>query len=272
MADLSKNVEWKVLDLSDWQRGKVNFKQLKADGFKGVILRVNDASIGMTKDNSFEGFYVNAKAAGLYVGVYWFMRGTTRQMYLAEMSHFIKYTQGKQFELPYYIDVEDSAIFARGKEFVTAMCKECCEYLEKAKKFAGIYCSTYYTEQYIDISVQNRFAFWIADWRNQCWYKNQYGMWQKGTIRTKGINNGCSDVDFDICYVNYPKAIEKRGLNGITRVLHYKTKKETPIIEFEGTATANKEYEVFDRKTVNGIPYGRVTEKGWINLNDCEVE
>lgn len=271
MNDLVKSVEWKVLDLSDWQREKVNFPQLKKDGFKGVILRANNANADMGKDFSFEYFYSQAKRADLYVGSYWFMRGTTKELYLAEMSKFIEYTRGKQFDLPLYIDVEDSAIFAKGKSFTSQLCRDCCNYLEKNNKFVGIYCSTYYTEQYIDVSIQNEFAFWIADWRNVCAYKNQYGIWQKGTIRTQGVDNGYSDVDFDICYIDYPKAIRKRGLNGYTKELYYKTKKETPIVEFVGNATANKIYRVYGRKTVNGVQYGRITEKGWIKLNDCEV-
>jgi hypothetical protein len=41
-------------------------------------------------------------------------------------------------------------------------------------------------------------------------------------------------------------------------------------VQFEGEAKAGQIRQVYGRKTVDGVQYGRVTANGWISLKDCK--
>lgn len=259
MSDLDKTVNWNVLDISSWQSNTVDFEQIKKDGFKAVIIRANDANTTMAKDTCFEMNYSMAKKAGLHIGAYWYLRGTTIDFVLKESEKFAEYCAGKSFDMPLYVDIEQSDIFALGKGFCTNACKTFLTNLQdKHKMFVGIYCSTWYIENYIDESVRNNFATWIADYRTYCQYKGQYGMWQKGTIRTKGVNRGNSDVDFDICYVDYPSAIIARGMNGCKA-----TELDTTAIYKSG----DKDWGIYSIKEVMCMLYDHKLMKTKVNPN-----
>ena len=259
MSDLDKTVNWNVLDISDYQSNTVDFEQLKNDGFKAVIIRANDAHTTMAKDPCFEMNYSMAKKAGLHVGAYWYLRGNTIDFVLKESEKFAEYCKGKSFDMPLYCDIEQSDIFALGKSFCTNALETFLQNLQnKHNMFVGIYCSTYYSETYIEKSTRDKYAFWVADWRNYCQYKGQYGIWQKGTIRTKGVNRGNSDVDFDICYVNYPSAIIARERNGC-KLVELDT---TPLYK-----NGDKDWGIYSIKEVMCMLYDHKLMKTKVDAN-----
>ena len=227
----------------------------------------------MTIDPYFERNYSLAKKAGLHVGGYWFTRATNSDFALQESEICFSYCKGKQFDLPIYIDIEGNEQFSLGKQVCTNIVRTFCENLQKKHKmFVGIYCSTYYTPLYIDKSVTDYYAMWIAEWGEKCTYTGQYGMWQVGTIKTRGVAHGSADVDYDICYVDYPTAIKNRGMNGYAKpkTLTYDVIKDTPKVVLGGVIPKGKTVNVFGRKTVCGVQYGRVNGTEWISLKDCK--
>lgn len=266
MGDLDKTVNWPVLDTSKFQQGKVDFQKAKAEGFKGVIIRVNDPDTYMGKDPCYERDYTEAKKAGLFVGAYWFTMATTIDYGMEEAKKFADYTDGKQFDLPLYIDLENNKTLAMGMSFCTKLIDSMCTYLQyQRKKFIGVYCSSCIYPTVVSENVRNKFCCWIADYRGYIGYQGNYGIWQYGYAKTSCYPG---NIDGDICYVNYPKVIKDRGLNGFPPKLIYEVLADTPIIE--GMAEKGKTYQVFGRKTVDGVQYGRITEKGWISLKNCK--
>jgi hypothetical protein len=203
------------LDISAAQGYNVNFNAIKAAGYDFVILRAGYGSALKYPDQydgTFEGNYKRAKAAGLKVGAYWFTYCTTTQGANEEAAAFVKALSGKQFDMPVYMDIEESKQFNTGKANCSAMAKTFCEYLEKSGYFAGIYCSTFWGTNYLTDEVRERFAYWDAEWTSRCTYKGTYGMWQNGTAYVKGSGTGAMDHDY--CYVDYPSIIKSKGLNG----------------------------------------------------------
>ena len=273
MSDLDRTIQENVLDISYWQFETVDFEQIKKDGFWGVIIRINDATTNMAIDPYFERNYSLAKKAGLHVGGYWFTRALNSDFALKESEMCYSYCKGKQFDLPIYIDIERADQFALGKTICTQIVSTFLVNLQKKyKMFVGIYCSTYYTQLYLDKSVTDYYAMWIAEWGEKCTYTGQYGMWQVGTIKTRGVDNGNTPVDYDICYVDYPTAIKNRGMNGYTapKTLPYDVIKDTPKVVLGDVIPKGKTVNVLGRKTVCGVQYGRVTANEWISLKDCK--
>lgn len=203
------------LDISLAQGYNVDFNKIRAARYDFVILRAGYGSaLKFPKqfDDTFEENYKKAKAAGLKVGAYWFTYCTTTAGAQEEAKAFVSALKGKQFEMPVYMDIEEAAQFKTGKTNCSNMAKVFCDYMEKAGYYAGIYCSTFWGNNYLSNDVRARYAYWCADWGSKCNYTGAYGMWQNGTAYVSGSGTGA--IDHDFCYVDYPSIIKAKGLNG----------------------------------------------------------
>jgi GH25 family lysozyme M1 (1,4-beta-N-acetylmuramidase) len=105
------------------------------------------------------------------------------------------------------------------------MVKNFCDALEKAGYWAGLYMSRSPFTSYIDDSIRNRYALWLAEYNSKLNYSGSYGMWQNSS---GGAVDGISGrVDTDYCYIDYPAQIKSAGLNGYTKAISAPV--ETPI-------------------------------------------
>ncbi len=258
------------IDVSKWQ-GEIDWQRVKNAGVQFALLRAGygDAlSYPYQIDETFEYNYAECKRVGMPVGAYWYSYATTEEMARQEARSCIAALKGKLFEYPIYYDVEEMRIFQTGRtnEIIKAFCGE----MEKAGYWVGIYIYRAAAQQYLTERTRTRYAMAIAEYGSKLNYDGPYGIWQNSsTWRVDGISG---DVDHDWCYVDYPKLIKERGKNGYpvpAPKLMYQTLRETPIVQFEGTEPAGKTLQVYGRKTVCGVQYGRVTDNGWISLKDC---
>lgn len=206
------------IDISK-HNGNIDFQKVKAAGYDFVIIR---AGIGIStpKDPMFEANYAKAKAVGLNVGAFWFLRSLTPADARQEARTFISVLNGKMFEYPVYLDLENDPNYGyyplkTGKENCSAMVKAFCEEVEKAGYFVGLYTSKSVLDTLIDDSVKSKFTIWCAQWASKCTYTGNYGIWQKSeTGRVSGING---NVDLDESYQDFPATIKSLGKNGFPK-------------------------------------------------------
>ena len=209
-------VNYQGLDISACQTS-VDFKKVKAAGYKYVILRLNEwdkIKRDVVKDSKFEKYYADAKAAGLDVGVYYFTYANTVDYVAYEANRAIEWLKGKKFEYPIYFDIEREQQFSQGMSVCDAMVTTFCEALKKVGYYVGVYCSTFWYTKCVSSSVREKYPCWIAEWGSKCNYKGSYGMWQNGTAMVNGVSGA---VDHDFCYVDYPSIIKSGGYNGYTK-------------------------------------------------------
>lgn len=223
-------VDWLVIDISQWNApSDLDWIQLKADGVKGVIIRIggrgSDGSRKIYSDNSFLEHYKAAKAAGLYVGVYFFSYALTKEQAIeeAEFTIDILETNNCVLDLPVYIDMEDygsdKSHLNAGKAVCSMVLDEFCKVVEEAGYIAGIYCSRSFAETHVESSVFENRSTWIADWDTDvCCYNGNIDMWQyTETGKLKGTGN--KDVDMNRLYVDYPALINSQKFeNGLLDV------------------------------------------------------
>ena len=121
--------------------------------------------------------------------------------------------KGKKFEYPIYFDLEEQSQFAKGRNFCDSVIKAFCGELEKNGYLAGLYCSTYYLNNYISNAVAGKYVLWVAQYNYRCTYTaNKYGIWQ---YSSEGRINGIGgNVDMDYCYTDYPAIVKNGGYNG----------------------------------------------------------
>ena len=201
----------KCIDVSQWQ-GNIDFAKVKASGINNVVIRAGYGKYISQKDPYFEKNYKNAKAAGMNVGVYWYSYAESIDEVLKEAETCLEVIKGKKFELPIYFDLEEQKQFAKGSAFCNGLVNNFCKTLERTGYFAGLYISRSPLQNYISSEVASRFALWIAEYNSKCNYSGEYGMWQySSTGKVPGING---NVDMNEMYIDYPKVIKAKGLNG----------------------------------------------------------
>lgn len=254
----------KVIDISSFQP-TVDFNKVKASGITGVILRAGYTGYGsahtMCKDDKFEAHYKAAKAAGLHVGAYYYSGSLTEAFAEKEAKYFLSLLHGKQFDLPVYMDVEESHsttnMPALGKERLTAVVRKWCETVERAGYFTGFYAMKSWCGRCLDMDALSRFTFWLAHWTSKTDYSGAYGMWQYSDAGSVAGISG--RVDMDCCYKDFPSIIKSAGLNGYKKTAQ---QPEEPEKMYTLTISPLSKYNV-DRLTkmlADMHFYGKVTE------------
>lgn len=271
-------VDWLVMDISQWNApSDLDWRQLKSDGVQGVIIRVggrgSDGNRVVYSDNSFLEHYKAAKAAGLYVGVYFFSYALTKAQAIEEAKFTVDIlkTNDCKLDLPVYIDMEDygsdKSHIKAGKEVCSMVLDEFCKVVEEAGFIAGIYVSRSFAETHVDSSVFKNRSTWIADWDTDvCCYNGNVDMWQyTETGKLKGANN--KNLDLNRLYVDYPSMINKN--------LYENDLIEAGDINFDGKVSAADSrlalrYAV-DLEELNEIQVkiGDVTKDGKISASDA---
>lgn len=205
----------KGIDVSRWQ-GVIDWGAVKAAGIEFAILKAGGSDSGFYKDSTFERNYEGAKAAGVYVGAYYFV-GSKCISYedgVADARRFLEMLKGKQFEFPVYIDLESTSI--ADKEGATQACIGFCRTMENAGYYAGIYASD--ISGFVDrlnLSKLTAHDKWVARYGSKPTHAVPYGMWQSSsTGKVKGING---NVDTDESFKDYPALIKSAGLNGFKK-------------------------------------------------------
>ena len=215
----------KGIDVS-FAQGKIDWKAVKGSKKADfVIIRAGYGRESTQKDAQFENNYKGCKENGIPCGAYWYSYADSVEDAKREARACIETIKGKQFEYPIYFDLEEKFQFDRGGDFCDSIVKAFCDELEKAGYWAGLYCSTNYLNNIISPSVAGRYALWVAQYYDECTYnKATHGMWQY-TSSSK-VNGISGNVDADECYVDYPKLIKTKGLNGF--------EKEKPVLDADG--------------------------------------
>lgn len=257
------------IDVSEWQ-GVIDWAKAKSQiDFALIRAGYGDTLSYPTQiDYQYERNYSECKRLGIPVGVYFYCYARTTAEAEREADSCLALLKGKTFEFPIYYDVEEMSVFKTGK--TGEICKAFIDKLEKAGYWVGVY--TYRSAMgYFPSYIKDKKAMAIAEYASQLHYSGQYGIWQNSS--SYAVSGISGRVDHDFCYVDYPKLIKENGKNGYPAPapkLMYKVTKQTPIVNFEGEAIEGKTYQVYGRKTVDGVQYGRVTANGWISLKDAK--
>lgn len=204
------------IDISAWQKG-YPYANAKNEGVEFVILR---AGSSLKKDSEFETHYANAKSLGWDVGAYWYSYATSVEEAKQEAQAFLNAIQGKQYEYPIYLDIEDKSIRdnttkAERDEIVRAF----GNIIESAGYYFGVYCNEdWYRNQLSGSELNKKYDWWIAKWSTSEPSGINYGLWQFGGetnfIRSNKIAGVVTDQDYAV--KDYPTIIKSAKLNGFS--------------------------------------------------------
>ena len=261
----------KGIDVSSYQSG-ISFTAIKKD-FDFAILRGAATGWGSArskfKDDSFETFYKQAKAAGIPIGVYYYSCANDASFGEGEAKFLYENClKGKQFEYPIYIDVEENRWQLGKKKGVTDAILAFCSYLEKLGYVCGVYSSTYWFNSCIETGRLGDLTKWVADWRGSkpTFSFNNFDLWQ---YTDAGKCDG-KRVDCNYGYRDFPAEIKAAGKNGFKKSGSTEKPAATPATGEAKKTVDEIAKEVISGKWGNGaVRKNRLTAAGY---NYTEVQ
>lgn len=196
------------IDVSYWQ-GNINWAKVKASGVDFAIIRIGFmgwTSGALVKDSTCARNLAGAKAAGLKVGIYFFDVAITEKEAVEEASMCLQLLAGQSLDYPVFIDMEYAASNARNNSLTvqqrTMICEAFCNTIRNGGYRAGVYSSSSYLNNKLNMSRLNKYYVWVAHWGVKApSYGGRYDFWQysqSGTV--DGISGA---VDMNISYMGY---------------------------------------------------------------------
>ena len=239
----SATVVSKGIDVSKWQNTPIpgdsyeslNWQAIKASGIDYAILRAGNTGYEtgtIHKDPVFELNYKDAKAAGIMVGAYYYSVATTEEKLNEEIDALLEWLDGKEFEYPIYLDIEDKKLLELDRETLTKLCIKYVTRMRNEGYLGAIYTNQDWLDNlmYRDV-LENYCDIWFAHYvssNNETvdgiyqWDEVTFGaplsMWQytdKGIIKGSNMHSTAT-VDMSYCYKDYPTITKTYGLNGFS--------------------------------------------------------
>ncbi len=199
-----------IMDVSRWQ-GSIDWDKVKASGkIDGVMLRALGYKGGRSYiDPTFERNYAACAARGIPVGVYFWL-GSTVAGGMVDLTAMLRSVlEGKTFQLPIAIDVEDPKLKVLTPAELSALVRLYAAEIERWGLYAMVYTYSNFADTALDMDALIAYDHWIADYRGKR-PTRKHGMWQytaEGTI--PGVSG---PVDLSHAYKDYPAIIKKAGL------------------------------------------------------------
>ncbi len=218
------------IDVSQYnynENGAIDFAAIKEAGVDYVIIKAGssyrDAFTVGGIEPAFLQSYNDAKTVGLDVGVYFYTYAKSVDEILLDAELLLRILDGKQFEYPIYLDLEDESLADLSPATLTEMCVEFFTVLQRAGYYTGLYVNDEWLYNKIQTDVAlSKFEIWYARYPEietdeYVWDINTYGanlgMWQ---YTDKGSFEAIPDIkfDFNFAYKDYPSIIKEGGYNG----------------------------------------------------------
>lgn len=188
----------KGIDVSE-HNGKIDWETVKNSGIEFAIIRLGwiGNKNNHTLDKKFEENYINAKNAGLQIGVYVYSYVENSEAMQNAISWIQEKLIGKTLDYPLFLDVEDNQISSLEKETLTTLCRQFCERVTNFK--TGVYANLDWFNNKLNVNELINYKIWLAQWTNGNSHSANFkiDMWQ---YSSKGSISGISgNVDMNYC-------------------------------------------------------------------------
>lgn len=152
----------KCIDISEWNCD-INFNKVRNTGVTCVIIRAGYGKDPNQEDNKFQEYYRQAKSAGLNVGAYWYSYATSVDAAKAEVRNCMKTIQGKEFDLPVFLDVEEYRQAVLPRRTLTDIISTFCDGIKSNGFEPGLYSakSMLVDSAYPD-ELASKYLIWMA--------------------------------------------------------------------------------------------------------------
>lgn len=191
--------------------GDIDWQAVKADGVDFVMLRIGGRGYGaegvLYEDESLLSNLRGARAAGLWVGAYFFSQATTAEEAEEEAEYAVSLLHGEKLDFPLAFDWEivesydSTRVDNVDPRTLTDCARAFCDKVEKKGYIPMLYTGTSLAYYKYDLAQLADIDIWYASYSDSPDMYYNYMMWQySSTGRVDGIDG---DVDLNICFKNY---------------------------------------------------------------------
>lgn len=193
----------KGIDISE-HNGTIDFEKVKNSGVDFAIIRIGwiGNKENHTLDKKFNEYYLQAKQAGLKIGFYVYSYCKSIESIRSGADWVLDNLENKEFDLPIFLDLEDSSIIECGKENLTEQAIQFCTILQNLGFKSGIYANKDWFLNKLNINKLLDYKIWLAEWnaKENHTLGFKVDLWQ---YSSNGEINGISGkVDLNKCLCN----------------------------------------------------------------------
>lgn len=202
----------KGIDISEFQSpSAINYDKI-AKQIDFVILRVGYTGWGtgtsLNADKAFEKHYAEFSKRNIPIGVYWYSCANEKVEGVHEAEKVLALIKGKTIKYPIYWDTEDNHHQRpTSKQVLTDTAKAFCERIKSAGYRVGVYASTSWLMNELDMRQLEAYETWVAHYGVvKPSYTGKYGIWQYTSVGH--LDGYIGNLDLNYCYTDYaPKPI-----------------------------------------------------------------
>ncbi len=241
------------IDVSQHQ-GKINWDEVKSQ-IDFAILRLGwiGNKENHTTDVQFERNYAECKRLGIPVGVYVYCYANNENAAKSGANWTVKSLSDKSFELPVYIDMEDSSIGDLSKDLLTNICMSFNSIIEANGMWAGVYANLDWFENHLNKDIiKSKYTTWIAHYTSgDNRHQGEYDIWQNSS---SGTLNGISEkVDTNYMYIDL--------MSEIGNIKQSETQTTKSVVDLAYEVLDGKYGDGEERKKALGSLYNEVQNK-----------
>lgn len=195
----------KGIDVSKYQ-GNIDWKKVREDGVEYAFVRLGLRGYGsgeIVLDEYYEQNMLDASAAGVETGVYFFTQAITVEEAIEEANYVIENMKGYEVTYPVVFDVEmivgdNGRANGLSQELRTDICIAFCDAIKAAGYTPMIYGNVRCFTQMLDMPRLEAYEKWYAFYDNYMYMPYEVSVWQ---YSEKGSVNGIKgNVDMNISY------------------------------------------------------------------------
>lgn len=197
--------------------GIIDWEKVKASGIDFAMIRAGYGAGNI--DTKFKRNITECNRLDIPCGVYWFSYALNDGMAKKEAQYCLGAVKPYKLEFPIAFDFEyDSVTYAKKqgititKALATSIMKAFCSEIEKAGYYVINYSNIDYLNKYFEADATKKYGLWLAQWNDKP--SRECQIWQYSSSgKVNGIN-GNVNVDMNKSYIDFPKIIKEKGLNG----------------------------------------------------------
>ena len=190
------------IDVSTYN-GFIDWQAVAAQGIDFAILRAGGRGweTGLIYDDDwFQRNLMEARIAGIELGVYFFSTATNPAEAQQEAAYVLHCLGGTKLEMPIFIDVEYSGDYPHGRAdrlsnterevIINAFCRTVMD----AGYEAGVYSGEYYYKYNLDFNSLGKYTLWLASYTRSARlpdFPGSYDIWQ---FTDGGLVNGITGI------------------------------------------------------------------------------
>ena len=194
------------IDISE-HNGYIDFTKLKEHKIEYVLIKIGwiGNKNNHTIDKYFNEYYQKAKENGLKIGFYVYNYCKTFSAMQNACFWIENQIKGKDFDLPIFLDMEDSSIISSGRNELTEMSVYFCNHFKNLGYKTGVYANNYWFNTYLDINKLLDYKIWLAEWNSKITFNYKVDIWQfssnyhvtgiSGRVDVNKLNCDCETVN-----------------------------------------------------------------------------